>query len=305
MTDIIIHHYDASPFTQKTLRTLGLKNLEWHSVETPMILPKPDLTVLTGGYRGTPVMQIGANVYIDTQRIALELETRFPSPTLFPRDDVGLDLALVEFGDAFFRSGLALALTYLGPQWDEAFARDRDALFDDLDFGEVASDVEHAKSQLRAYASLLDRQLDDGRRFLSGDRPGFADIQSFSVLWFTRAALPFVSDLLKDLQNLPAWEARVASLGEGKRTNLTAADAHQTARRADASYQEHVDGVENFRLGELVIVDPDDSRRGAVQGRLVRLKANEIAVTHENETVGEVVVHFPRIGYRLVKATDN
>jgi glutathione S-transferase len=73
MTDIILHHYDASPFTQKALRMLGLKKLEWRSVETPMLLPKPDLVCLTGGYRGTPVMQIGADIYIDSQRIAREL----------------------------------------------------------------------------------------------------------------------------------------------------------------------------------------------------------------------------------------
>ncbi len=37
MTVIILHHYDASPFTQKALRMLGLKKLAWLSVETPMI----------------------------------------------------------------------------------------------------------------------------------------------------------------------------------------------------------------------------------------------------------------------------
>ncbi len=103
MTDIILHHYDASPFTQKALRMLGLKKLEWRSVETPMLLPKPDLVCLTGGYRGTPVMQIGADIYIDSQRIARELERRYPEPTLFPAGDAGLGYALVKWSDDFFR----------------------------------------------------------------------------------------------------------------------------------------------------------------------------------------------------------
>jgi hypothetical protein len=60
MTEIILHHYDASPFTQKALRMLRIRDLAWLSVEMPMILPKPDLVCLTGGYRGTPVMQIDA-----------------------------------------------------------------------------------------------------------------------------------------------------------------------------------------------------------------------------------------------------
>ena len=55
MTDLILHHYDASPFTQRVLRMLGIKGLEWRSVTTPMMPPKDDLLALTGGYRGTPV----------------------------------------------------------------------------------------------------------------------------------------------------------------------------------------------------------------------------------------------------------
>ena len=62
----------------------GHQGLAWQSVATPMLPPKDDLVALTGGYRGTPVLQIGADVYIDSQRIARELERRFPVPSLFP-----------------------------------------------------------------------------------------------------------------------------------------------------------------------------------------------------------------------------
>ena len=41
-------------------------------------MPKPDLMPLTGGYRKTPVLQIGADIYCDTQLIMLELERRAP-----------------------------------------------------------------------------------------------------------------------------------------------------------------------------------------------------------------------------------
>ena len=30
--DLIVHHYDASPFTQKTLRMLGFKGAKWFSI---------------------------------------------------------------------------------------------------------------------------------------------------------------------------------------------------------------------------------------------------------------------------------
>ena len=89
MTDLILHSYDASPFTQRALKLLAIKGLEWRSVTTPMMPPKDDLLALTGGYRGTPVLQIGADVYIDSQRIAAELEARFPQPTYVSRRQCG------------------------------------------------------------------------------------------------------------------------------------------------------------------------------------------------------------------------
>src|ERR1700691_71381 len=80
MTDIILHHYDMSPYSEKVRTGLGLKGLAWASVEIPVIMPKPDLTALTGGYRKTPVLQIGADIYCDSQLIMRELERRHPSP---------------------------------------------------------------------------------------------------------------------------------------------------------------------------------------------------------------------------------
>ena len=82
MTDIIIlHHYDISPYSEKVRLGLGLKGLAWASVEIPVIMPKPDLTALTGGYRKAPVLQIGADIYCDSQLIMRELERRHPSPS--------------------------------------------------------------------------------------------------------------------------------------------------------------------------------------------------------------------------------
>ena len=74
MTDIILHHYDTSPYAEKVRTGLGLKGLAWASVELPQIMPKPNLTALTGGYRKTPVLQIGADIYCDSQLIMRALQ---------------------------------------------------------------------------------------------------------------------------------------------------------------------------------------------------------------------------------------
>jgi glutathione S-transferase len=302
VTGIILHHYDASPFTQKTLRMMGLKHLAWRSVETPMILPKPDLVCLTGGYRGTPVMQIGADIYIDTQCIARELEQRFPQPTFFPGNDAGLAYALVKWSDDFFQAGLTMALSILGPDWDPAFLDDRKAVFPNLDFDNLGQDVEHAMAQLRASAAFLDAQLADGRPFLGGDQPGLADIQAFGVPWFTRAAMPVTEKLLGLFARLPAWEARVAELGEGSRENISAAEAHDEARsnEPDLSAEIDPDDPQNMRARMPVSVESDDfSSRGSVEGDVLRVSPLEIAVHRRTDAFGDLVVHFPRLGYRV------
>jgi glutathione S-transferase len=307
MTDIILHHYDASPFTQKALRMLGLKKLAWQSVETPMMLPKPDLVCLTGGYRGTPVMQIGADIYIDSQRIARELERRIPKPTFFPAGNVGLAYALVKWSDEFFQAGLKMALALLGPDWPEAFRKDRQALFAHLDFDAMDKETGHAMAQLQASAALLDAQLADGRSFLGGDSAGLADIQAFGAPWFTRAAMPVTEKLFQNFSHLPAWEARVAQLGEGDRQPIDVAEAHRVARESEPNLTSEVGENEpqGLEAGMPVRVMPDDfSLRGPVEGTVLRASALIIAVHRSTEDFGDLVIHFPRLGYRIEPLTD-
>jgi glutathione S-transferase len=302
MTGIILHHYDASPFTQKALRMLGLKKLKWSSVETPMILPKPDLVCLTGGYRGTPVMQIGADIYIDSQCIARELERRFPKPTFFPAADAGLAYALVKWSDEFFQAGLKMALVLLGPDWDEGFRDDRQALFAHLDFDNLDRETGHAMAQLRASAALLDAQLADGRSFLTGAQAGLADIQAFGVPWFTRAAMPITGQLLGDFAHLPAWEARVAELGEGERQVIDAVEAHRQARENQPDLTSEIRGsdAQGLETGMPVKVMPDDfSLRGAVEGTVLQASALQLAIHRSTDDFGDLVIHFPRLGYRI------
>ena len=49
MTDLLFHHYDASPFSEKIRVLFGVKGLAWRSVVQPDMMPKPHLVPLTGG----------------------------------------------------------------------------------------------------------------------------------------------------------------------------------------------------------------------------------------------------------------
>lgn len=303
MTAIILHHYDASPFTQKALRMLGLKRLAWRSVQTPMLPPKDDLVALTGGYRGTPVMQIGADVYIDSQRIALELERRHPTPTLFPGGDPGIAQMLVKWSETFFRSGLAISVNLLAKDWPEPFRADREALFPDFDFAAALRDATHAQSQFRVHAGWLDAQLRVRGPFLTGSEPGLADIQAHVFVWMARAYFPeLAARLLAPFATLSAWEQAMLAIGEGRRTEISAAVALDEALAAqpDAAHWtvDQADPV-GVQAGQRVEVTPDDTLRGGVTGDLVALDWHGISVLRNDPRCGQVAVHFPRIGYRV------
>jgi len=301
MTDLILHHYDASPFTQKALLMLGIKGLTWNSVETPMMPPKQDLVALTGGYRGTPVLQIGAHVYIDSQRIARELDLRYPENPLIPADQGGLALALVKWSDMFFRSALHVIIDQTAVHWDEEFLEDRKYLFWDIDFDSIGDIATHAAGQFRAHASLVNDQLADGRAFLAGASPTLLDVQAWPFFWIARAGIQNSDSLLGDFDCLPPWEERVAAIGEGQRQVISAEDALAVARAGTPEYEVAVDVADpaGLQAGQSVRIKPEDTRRGAVEGELVAAHANELVIRRSGDMVGDVMVHFPRLGYRI------
>jgi glutathione S-transferase len=305
VADLFLHHFDLSPFAEKARLILGLKRLAWRSVQIPIIMPKPDLTVLTGGYRKTPVLQIGADLYCDTRLIATELERRHPLPTLFPSGNLGLALALAAWSDrAFFEPGAGLSMGTNRQGLPQAVIDDRKAFFNFMDFDRLESDLGHLATQLRAQADLVDQQLADGRDFLLGAELSLADIHAYFPLWMTRANVASAAALLAPFRHLGPWEARLRAVGHGTRSEATAADAHAAARAATPAPSRGVDPGDALELssGERVVVTPDDYGRVPVAGELVTLALHEVAVRRSDPRVGTVVVHFPRIGYRIERA---
>jgi len=96
---LILHHYPGSPFSEKVRLVLGFKQLAWKSVHVPVILPKPDVVALTGGYRRTPFLQIGADIYCDTALMCRVIDRLAPQPALYPRSAGGLQHAIAHWAD--------------------------------------------------------------------------------------------------------------------------------------------------------------------------------------------------------------
>ncbi|KAF9278744.1 hypothetical protein BGZ68_008362 [Mortierella alpina] len=78
--EIILHHYQGSPYAEKVVAALRVRGIPWCSVSTSALLPRPLLEPLAHGYRRIPVMQIGNNIYCDTAVILEELERHYPNP---------------------------------------------------------------------------------------------------------------------------------------------------------------------------------------------------------------------------------
>ena len=193
--DVILHHYEMSPYARKVRLAFGLKGVAWRSVLIPIVMPKPDLTELTGGYRRTPVMQIGADIYCDTKRCMQELERRFPKPSLFPAADQATVWGLSRWAETSFMMAVTVFLG-LGGTFDEAFIEDRKKMAPQVDFSQAPLIVPAKLLQLRANLDRLEHQLGDGRRFLLGDAPSLADLAG----WHPHAFLgrhPRTAELLQ------------------------------------------------------------------------------------------------------------
>ena len=300
MSELILHHFDVSPYAEKARLMLGIKQLAWDSVQIPMIMPKPDLVALTGGYRKTPVLQVGADVYCDTNCIARELERRHPAPTLFPDGGAGVPIALAAWGDRYFEPGAGLAMT-VNEGLPADLIRDRRAFFSHMDFHAFKSRVPHLYAQLLAHTALVEEQLEDGRAYMQGARPGLADITAFYVISMVRGFLAEAASLLAPFARLQAWEARVRAIGHGRPRAIDSAGALAVAQRSQPAPARGVDAGDRLglRAGQRVSVTPDDYGKVPVVGDLVTLDLQEIAIRRVDERAGEVVVHFPRIGYAV------
>lgn len=305
MTDIILHHYEISPYSEKVRLGLGLKGLAWASVEIPMIMPKPDLTALTGSYRKAPVLQIGADIYCDSQRIMRELERRYPSPSFYPVGRGAAD-ALAWWAEKTMFGPVAGLLFARKPEvLPKGFLEDR-AKFSgrNIDPAVMMAAVPNLLDQLRAHLLWLDQMLANRRPFLQGTAPSLADLSAYHPVWFLRRNFGPTAAPLDEFPRIVGWAERVGAIGHGDPRPMTSRDALAAARAAMSSAIAVADPRDPVgrRPGQRVTVTPDDTGRDPVAGELMASSADEIVIKRSDPAVGEVCVHFPRAGFIVAQA---
>ena len=300
---IILHHYPQSPVAEKVRVVLGIKGLSWKSVEIPRLPPKPNLIALTGGYRLTPVMQIGADVYCDTKCINRELQRRFPTPTLFPGGAEGMVWGVGEWTDGpLFKDVVTIALVKMAPNMPPEFLADRGFLYFGENFliDDIKTNYRHCLANVRAQFGWMDERL-QARKFMLGPEPGLPDALAYYLVWFLRDRMGDDVHFLYQFKNLLKWEQRVKAVGHGTPDPISDLDALDIAKNATPQTIQQADPSDplGLNIGDFISIMPN-SGGVSVSGTLHSISANHVTLFRVDQIAGNVCVHFPRVGYRIL-----
>ena len=252
-------------------------------------------------------MQIGADIYCDSQCIIRELDRRHPTPPFFPSPEAGLMWCLSRWTDgALFDLAVKVVLGSAGDDLPRDFAEDRGRLYLGPDWAEglkaANADLPHLVSQLRAPFSWLEMQLQDGRKFLLGDAPAAIDAQIYYVIWFVHGRWDNGPALLSEFPHLQRWRETMLAMGHGTMTEMTPEAAIARAAECSPIAQSTSDANEpqGLSVGMLVVISPDvNGGEQPVEGRITGVDQETITVLRHEPDVGDIAVHFPRAGYRV------
>jgi glutathione S-transferase len=307
VAELILHHYPESLFSEKARALLNARQLPWRSVIIPMIMPRPDTIPLTGGYRRTPVLQVGADIYCDTALIAAYLDDKGVGPTLYPAASRVAAQTLARWVDTeLFWAAVTLRFQpsnmgsfFPDPEAAAAFAADR------ANFSQGAAtrrvSIQEAQPRYQVYLAELEAQLSDGRRYLFGADWTIADFSTYHVVWFVHGG-GAMTDLLARHAAATAWFERMRAFGAPIGADMTGAQALDAALNATPIAIEPVNDLDDIAVGALVDVAPTDYGVMPSRGALLKCDASEIVIGRTHERVGEVQVHFPRLGFGVRKA---
>lgn len=275
-------------------------------VTIPKILPRPLRASLDGGYRKTPILQIGSDIYCDTLCIIQELENRWPTPTLFPRTKSGSDITGIAWGmtawtDALFFRPVASQIPMT--KMPEAFVKDRGNLNGiKIDPKKADAISPYERERIRAQLAWLETQLQGKKWVLDTEEVSLGDFNAAMPIWFARNL-----GMGKALDEFPAvndWISRfMSAIPKVKPLKITGEQALEIAKATPSTTKESTDVREPncLKPGDLVTVTPIDTGRIPVTGKVVSSSVHNIALRRKDSETGiETVVHFPRTGYLVL-----
>ncbi len=297
--ELILHNNPRSMFSEKVRRVLAFKGLDWTDIEVPGLPPKTHLVPLTGGYRRMPVLQIGADIYCDSALIVRKLEEIAPDPTVFPEEAAGVGAMVADWADHRIAmwSIISVFPDFL-PHVSEEFIKDRTALVADFAPDRVKVLAPHTLGQLGQFARMLDAAL-ARHPFVCGTGFSVADAACYHVVFFARSSPRAFAPFQKSAR-IMAWLERIAAFPSPQ---ITPKDpTYPLAVAADAEPADLGDfssDGETLSLGQVVAIAADDYARERVVGEVVKLSPEAIGIRQHDEKLGDIAIHFPRLGFAI------
>ena len=301
----IFHHYPQSPIAEKIRITFGIMGMEWQSVQIPRIPPKPLLMPLTGGYRRTPVLQLGADIFCDSQVIAWQLGLQNNNAPAYQLSNKSLELILGSFGEAIlFSLSVRVVLTTSMGKAPEEFIKDRGSLYFEPGWTveEMKNSLPSILLQLQAAFDLINHHLLENGPFINGDIPSYSDAVVQHCVWFLCGRWEGGIDFIKPFDAVCKQREAIASLGHGISHDISAEQALETATKniPNAPMGINCKFTGGLRRGQRVKIRPNGRTSDPdVIGALRYLDETIIVIDYEHEEIGQVAIHFPVLGYQI------
>ena len=304
MSDLILHHYWPSPFAHKIRLALGLVDTSWKSVEIPRVPPKPLLMPLTAGYRRTPVLQNGADIYCDTQNIVRAISELTATSSLLPTRQRGQIMAFTDWVDGtVFNLAARVILTSALDTAPPEFIQDRGGLY----FGPnwtpegLKAQLPGVIRQLAAHLDSINQGLPDTGGYLT-ESLSYADVSIAYVAWFIRGRWDVGPEFLSQFPSIERIERNVHEQSTDRHEELSAESALMMALQAESIAPRGVEAQIGSGLNEgmQVLIRPQaETSDPPIIGRLRYLDRVRVSIDHQDPQVGDVVVHLPVAGYQI------
>lgn len=305
-SQLILHNYPISPYSEKIRSMLGYTGLNWYSVRTTEAPPRPQLEPLTGGYRKIPVAQLGADVFCDTRVIAEQVAKLSGHQELSLAAQSAQALTLMRYAEdkLFFACGLSAAsLTLMLKTFRMIafpdfvnFMKDRTAM--NKDAAAPFPGMKESKRMVLAHLESIEAQLQD--TFLFGNTPCLADFGVFHGLWMIHRLGE--KRFIRNFPKTVTWIERMESFGKRNPDTLDAEAALDIAKACEPGAV-LPESQQHEWIGSKVTIGPDDYAMDTTSGILVGSTSNCWVLQRAHQRVGTVHVHFPVEGYCIKRKT--
>jgi glutathione S-transferase len=249
------------------------------------------------------VLQIGADIYCDSQNIAQAIDQSAAPHRLFPDQTYGMAMMISNWAETtLFDLSVRLVLTHALGKVPEEFIRDRGSLYFEPNWTEASlrAALPSVMHELRASLGFVEAHLGATEGvYLAGHQPCYGDAAIGYICWFLRGRWDGGAALLANYPALCALEAALDQLGDGQPQDLNAEAALAIAKAAKPqSPIGIIDSASSLAIGQSVMIRPKgETADPDVVGRLRYCDGIRISIDHSHEQVGDIAVHFPVIGY--------